>query len=118
MKILLCCLIASFILSGCHKAEDVPTAEQAAQLESLRQATVAQLQSMLGRELTASEKQCIVVRLVDGKLDSHLNPPLSETVKIWAAMKREDSTPKPGGGGKPPTTGPVLTTQPGARVQG
>ena len=79
---------------------------------------MTQLQTMLGRELTATEKQCIVVRLVDGKLDSHINPPLSETVKIWAARKREEPASKPAEGGKTPTTEPVLTTQPGARVQG
>jgi hypothetical protein len=78
-------MFASLILvTGCGKSEDQPTPEQAAQLETLRQATVEQLETMFGRSLTDDEKQCVVVKLKNGKLDSYLAPPLSETVKDWS----------------------------------
>jgi hypothetical protein len=49
----------------------------------LRQSTIKHFESTFGRALTDEEKQCVVVRLVNGKLDSYLAPPLSETVKEW-----------------------------------
>jgi hypothetical protein len=45
----------------------------------LRQATVKQLETMLGRPLTDAEKQCVVVKFKNGKLDSYLAPPLAFT---------------------------------------
>ena len=84
MRLLAIVILASLaLITGCGPSEDQPTPEQAAQLDMLRQATVKQLEMMLGRSLTDAEKQCIVVKLKDGKLDSRLVSPLSDTVKEW-----------------------------------
>jgi hypothetical protein len=71
------------LIAGCGPSEDQPTPEEAAELDMLRQATVKQLEMMFRRPLTDEEKRCIVVKLKDGKLDSHLVPPLSDTLKDW-----------------------------------
>jgi hypothetical protein len=85
MRILIFCLLMTFgIASGCGPSEDQPTPQQGAQLDTLRQATIKQLETMFGRSLTDQEKQCVVVKLKNGNLDSYVAPSLSETVRQWS----------------------------------
>jgi hypothetical protein len=84
MRLLVIAILALLALVvGCGPSEDQPTPDEAAHLDMLRQATVKQLEMMLGRSRTDEEKKCIVVKLKGGKLDSRLVAPLSETVKEW-----------------------------------
>ena len=85
MRSLAICMLLSLALAGgCGPSEDQPTPEQAAQLNTLRQTTIKQLERSFGRALTDEEKQCVVVKLKDGKLDSYIAPPLSETLEKWS----------------------------------
>lgn len=84
MRLLAIAILASLaLIAGCGPSEDQPTPEQAAQLDMLRQATIKQLETMFGRSLTDDEKRCVVVNLKNGKLDSYVAPPLSDTLKEW-----------------------------------
>ena len=49
----------------------------------LRRSTIEDLEAKFGRSLTDEEKRCVVVQVKDGKGDSYIAPPLSETVKEW-----------------------------------
>jgi hypothetical protein len=60
----------------------------------LRQAAIKQLETMFGRSLSDEEKRCVIVKLKDGKLDSRIVSPLSETLKEWHRRewdKRDES---------------------------
>jgi hypothetical protein len=76
-------LVATLMLTGCGKSDESPTPAQAAQLDILRQASITQLQVMLKRPLSDDEQQCVVVKLENGKLNSRIVAPLSDTVKEW-----------------------------------
>ncbi len=76
-------LIGILLLTGCGKSDDTPTPTQQAQLDSLHNAAVHQLEVMLQRSLTDDEKTCVIVKLEDGKLRSSVVSPLSDTLKDW-----------------------------------
>jgi hypothetical protein len=84
-------LVGLTFIAGCD-SKDKPTPQQAAQLAALKQATVKQLEFMFKRPLTDGEQECIVVELKDGKLQSYIKPPLSETLKQWHAQAQTRPT--------------------------
>jgi hypothetical protein len=89
-------LLAVMPLSSCRREPEV-TPEQEKQLQVLRDATYAGAERLLGRPLTADEKECVVVRLVDGKPDGHVKDPLAGRLKArqQELLKRETSTTSP-----------------------
>src|SRR5690349_13118019 len=87
-------LLVALACLSCHREPEV-TPEQQRQLEILRTAAYQTLERILGRPLTEDERACVVIRLVDGKLDSHVDEPLAGRVKA-----RQDELQRM----RPPTT--------------
>lgn len=84
MQTLAILLLGSIALTaGCGSSGDGPTPAQLAHSEEHRQQTIRQLETMFGRPLTDEEKGCVVDRVVGGKIDSRIVPPLSATLDEW-----------------------------------
>ena len=82
-------LLVTLMLAGCGKSDgDSVTPQQAAQLEQLRQATIAGIEKNLHRPLSEDEKNCVVTKLDHGRLRGYIKPPLSHTLERMNPVTR------------------------------